>query len=129
MHTSPVSPVSQRLPSVALDLHVVQPCTGFPMEPGRGTDPVRFAMVSGVSGLAEALVDGEARMLLPEVKQVGVQRLARRGGVHERGQIEGVHVFGHHHAVHRGRTAECRDAVLADEREDLGGDGNDRSRT
>ena len=48
MHTSPVSPVSQRLPSSRW-ISTLYSGTGLPMEPGRGVDPVRFAMVSGVS--------------------------------------------------------------------------------
>ncbi len=47
MHTSPVSPVSQRLPSSRW-ISTLYSGTGLPMEPGAGGS-VRFAMVSGVS--------------------------------------------------------------------------------
>ena len=70
--------------------------------------------------LAEALVDGKAGMLAPEVEQIGVQRFAGRGAVLQAGQVEGVHVHLGHEAVHRRRAAERRHAVATDEGENLG---------
>ena len=34
-------------------------------------------------GLTESLIDGQARVLFPEIEQVGIERLARRGGMHK----------------------------------------------
>ena len=48
MHTSPVSPTAQRVPSSRW-ISTLYSGTGLPMEPGRGAEFVRFAMVSGVS--------------------------------------------------------------------------------
>lgn len=56
-------------------------------------------------GLPEALEDGQPRVLFPEVKQVGIERLAGGGAIRERAQIVGIHVGLHHHAVHGGRAA------------------------
>ena len=71
-------------------------------------------------GLAEPLEDLHARVLAPELEQVGVERLAGGGEPLEGGQVVGVDVRLHHEAVHRGRAAQRRHPVAGDEREDLG---------
>ena len=58
-------------------------------------------------------------MLLPEVEQVGVERLAGGGAIRKRAQIVGIDVGLHHHAVHGGRAAQRGNPVSRDEVQDL----------
>lgn len=69
--------------------------------------------------LPEALKDGQTRVLLPEVEQVGVERLAGGGAIRERAQIVSIHIGLHHHAVHGRRAAQRGDAVTRDQIQDL----------
>ena len=69
--------------------------------------------------LAEALEDGQPRVLFPKVEQIGVERLAGGGAVRKRAQIVSIHVGLHHHAVHGGRAAQRGDPVTGDQIQDL----------
>ena len=70
-------------------------------------------------GLAEALIDGKTGRFLPEVEEVGVQGLARRGRVFERTQAIFAEILLHHQAIHGRRAAEGGDLVLVDQRQNL----------
>ena len=65
-------------------------------------------------GLAEALADPLARQTLPRQRDLGVQRLARRGEVVHARQVVGAHVLLQHEAVHRRRRAERGQLVVLD---------------
>ena len=62
--------------------------------------------------LPESLVDLEPRMFFPAVEDLRVKRLSRRATMHERGEIVLGKIELHHHAVHRGRNAEGRNAEV-----------------
>ena len=92
---------------------------GLAHRPGMRRRVVEVGDREGRLGLAEALEDGQPRVLLPEVVQVGVERLARGGAVLERREVVRVDVRLHHEAVHRGRAAQRGDVPARDEVEDL----------
>ena len=71
--------------------------------------------------LTEALEDSQPRVFLPEVEQVGVERLTGGSTVRKRAQIMGIHVGLHHHAVHGGRAAQRGDPVARNQIQDLVG--------
>ena len=71
--------------------------------------------------LAEAFENRQARVLFPEIEQVGVERFARRRRVLQRRQIILVKVGLHHEAIHGWRAAQRRDLVFLDQTKNLVG--------
>ena len=77
-------------------------------------DPGKRRQQHRAFGLAEALADPLARQTLPSQRDLGVQRLARRGEVVHARQVVGAHVLLQHETVHGGRRAERGQLVVLD---------------
>ena len=109
---APSSPSGTSMPSSSSSL-MFKAGEGLPWNPdaGRptGTSPAAPDPRSGRS-----LADPLARQTLPRQRDLGVQRLARRGEVVHARQVVGAHVLLQHEAVHRRRRAERGQLVVLD---------------